>query len=52
MIPSMKGVKMSGLTMMLSSLIQRLRVAELLAGAAYRLVQVYTVIIGKSAFVS
>lgn len=47
MISSMKGVKMSGLTDRLTEHVQYLRIQELIAGTNYRMMQIYTVIIGE-----
>lgn len=47
MITSMKGVKMSGLTERLTKYIQALRVEEIIAGTRYRMLLIYTAIIGE-----
>lgn len=47
MLSSMKGVKMSGLTARLTEHVEKLRYDELLAGTKYRMLQIYTAVIGR-----
>ena len=48
MLSSMKGVKMAGLTDRLASIIQDLRLEEIASASGFRIVIVYSVIIGRS----